>query len=203
MKKIREFAKENKAEIIGIKRKYAVLVPIVKVMGEDHILFEIRSETLRNQPGEISFPGGAVEEGETPREAALRETCEEILVGKEEIEYLGEGDIVVNINLSMIYSFIGEIKRPLENIGKNPSEVDEIFTVPLQYFIENEPEIYELQMEVKENPDFPYEMIPDGKNYKFKRGSDKICFYKYEDKIIWGFTAKIIQDITDKMKKQN
>jgi len=45
-------------------RNYAVLIPIIEVDGKDHILFEVRSQNI-TQPGEVSFPGGRVEMGET------------------------------------------------------------------------------------------------------------------------------------------
>lgn len=58
--------------------KAAVLVPLVQVDGEWHVLFEVRSLTMRKQPGDISFPGGKLDGGETAQEAALRETYEEL-----------------------------------------------------------------------------------------------------------------------------
>lgn len=199
MEEIREYARKNIPQIIGINNFYSVLVPIIKIEGKDNILFEVRSKKLRTQPGEISFPGGRIEENESPEKAAIRETSEELLISENDIQYYGQSDTVVNANLSIIYSFIGEIKLPLEKVGKNPSEVEEIFTVPLQYFLENEPQSYELEMKVRENNKFPYELIPNGKNYRFKRGKDKVYFYKYKDKIIWGFTAKILKNIKDKI----
>ena len=66
--------------IMGVRTHYAVLVPVVEWNGKLHLLFEVRSDALRRQPGEVCFPGGRMEEGETPTQCALRETCEEAVV---------------------------------------------------------------------------------------------------------------------------
>src|SRR5699024_7104932 len=64
-------------------RKAAVLLPLVEVDGETHILFEVRSNKMRRQPGDICFPGGRVEEfDETKLATAIRETSEELGVPK-------------------------------------------------------------------------------------------------------------------------
>ncbi|MBQ6458187.1 MAG: CoA pyrophosphatase, partial [Exiguobacterium sp.] len=49
----------------------AVLIPLVQIDQEWHVVFEVRAHTMRQQPGEISFPGGRLENGETPVEAAI------------------------------------------------------------------------------------------------------------------------------------
>ena len=53
-------------------KRASVLVPIIKNNDSHEILFEVRSKTLRSQPNEIAFPGGKIEENETPREACIR-----------------------------------------------------------------------------------------------------------------------------------
>ena len=63
--------------LMDVRAHYAVLVPLVEWQGEPYLLLEVRSETLNRQPGEVCFPGGGVEPGETPEEAALRELKEE------------------------------------------------------------------------------------------------------------------------------
>lgn len=56
---------------------YSVLMPFVTTENGDALLLEIRSDNVK-QPGEICFPGGRIESGETPAETAVRETCEEL-----------------------------------------------------------------------------------------------------------------------------
>lgn len=55
------------------------------------VLYQVRSESI-SQPGEVSFPGGGVEEGETPQQAAVREAVEELNIQSEQIDILGEID---------------------------------------------------------------------------------------------------------------
>jgi len=51
---------------LGIESYFSVLISLIEVEGSTHLLFEQRSNHLTRQPGEISFPGGKVEPGETP-----------------------------------------------------------------------------------------------------------------------------------------
>ena len=65
----------------------AVAVPLLEIDGEDHVLFTVRSQTLRRQPGEISFPGGHCESTDkTGAAAAIRECSEELGIDTEQIE---------------------------------------------------------------------------------------------------------------------
>ena len=58
----------------------AVMIPLIKKNDGYHILFEVRSNKLSQQPGEICFPGGRREHDETSMETSIRETCEELLI---------------------------------------------------------------------------------------------------------------------------
>ncbi|MDU1582304.1 MAG: CoA pyrophosphatase, partial [Peptoniphilus harei] len=49
---------------VDVKNRFSVMIPLIKRKGEIHLLFEKRAMTLRNQPGEISFPGGRIEKNE-------------------------------------------------------------------------------------------------------------------------------------------
>ena len=79
---------------IGEEKAYAVLLPLITIDNEWHVLYEVRSETI-SQPGEVSFPGGRIEAGESPQEAAVRETHEELNIPTEAITVLGEIDYLV------------------------------------------------------------------------------------------------------------
>ena len=71
---------------------YAVLIPFVTTEEGKALLLEVRSQLVK-QPGEICFPGGRVEAGETPAETAVRETCEELGLKPEDIEVFAEPEI--------------------------------------------------------------------------------------------------------------
>src|SRR5699024_8385169 len=102
------------------------------------LLFEKRSKKLNNQPGEICFPGGKLEQGETMKECVVRETMEELLIHKSQIELLGPGDIFVSPFNIMIHPFIGILKDYEDSFSKD--EVDSIIKVPLEFFRSNDPE---------------------------------------------------------------
>ena len=85
----------------------AVLVPFVEKDGKWHLLFEQRALHLRKQAGDICFPGGRLNEGESPREAALRETEEELLISREEIDIVAELDPVCGPSLGLVWPFVG------------------------------------------------------------------------------------------------
>ena len=67
---IKEKFRHKKPRAIDVKNAYSVLIPLIKRDNEVHILFEKRALSLKNQPGEISFPGGGIERGENSRDAA-------------------------------------------------------------------------------------------------------------------------------------
>ncbi|WP_138160523.1 NUDIX hydrolase [Peptoniphilus catoniae] len=202
LEKIRNTIENSIPEPIDIFRKYSVLIPIIEVEGELHLLYEIRSKKLKTQPGEICFPGGGIEKGEDPISAALRETSEELLISKSEIEVYGEGDYLVNPYNRVIYSVVAKINKDLSEINPNRSEVDQVFTVPLSFFLKDPPKSYEVEFQAKRNKLFPYELIPNGKNYKFGKNRDRVLFYNYKGLIIWGFTAKMTYNFLKKVGVQ-
>ena len=180
-------------------RKSAVLIPLVGVDGETHVLFEIRSHQLKSQPGEICFPGGRVEQDDaSEKEAALRETCEELGIDLEEVEIIHGLGVLVHPSSSSIFSFVGKIKNH-HKIAPN-EEVSEVFTVPLNYLLNYEPEIHYIQVKIQPEEEFPFELIPDGRDYKWRNVRLPEYFYRYEDKIIWGLTARILHEFIELLK---
>lgn len=199
LRKIKAKVQGRKPLPVDVKNRFSVMIPLIKRDEEIHLLFEKRAFTLRNQPGEISFPGGRIEKGESPREAAIRETAEELLISEREIEIYSEGDFVVNPYAAIIYTFVGEIKKDFDKISPSEDEVEKVFTVPLSYFLKTKPKSYKINLRVERNKEFPYHLIPNGVNYKFKRGREEVLFYEYEDEIIWGFTAKMARRFVENL----
>lgn len=184
---------------VDVKNRFSVMIPLINRKGEIHLLFEKRALTLRNQPGEISFPGGRIEKNENPWDAAIRETCEELLIEEKDLEIYSEGDFLVNPYAAIIYSFIGEIKKDFYEIIPSKAEVESIFTVPLSFFMETDPKAYSINLKVNRSDDFPYHLIPNGRDYKFKRGREEVLFYEYKGQIIWGFTAKMARRFIERI----
>lgn len=176
----------------GSWKHYAVFLPLIPDgKGEFSLLFEVRASHLQTQPGEISFPGGVIEEGESPREAAHRETCEELLLTLDQVQILAHPYTYVSTYGRKIDCFLGLLEGYQGTYS--PDEVEEIFTIPLQDLEELDPKIY--RSRVKEIPDqgFPYEDIPGGRDYPFIEGRSETPFYYWNGKTIWGLTGRILR----------
>jgi peroxisomal coenzyme A diphosphatase NUDT7 len=172
-------------------KRYSVLIPLVIKNNEAHIVFEVRASHLRNQPGEISFPGGKIEKNENPLDAAVRETCEELGTEKANIEVMGQTAMLITHHNKIIYPFVGFVKK-CEEIKPSEDEVDHEFYVPVKYFIENDPVIKRIRLLAQPDEDLPFMEEGSSVNYKMAHGKADIYFYKYDDYIIWGLTAKIL-----------
>lgn len=195
MKKI---FKDRKCNMIGEYKKFAVMILIKKENSQLKIVFEERSHNMRRQPGDICLPGGSVEHGETPMEAAVRETAEELDLKVEDIEVIGEMDYFVSPYNFIIYPFIAVSKS--DKFNPSPDETESVFSVPVKFFMNEEPLAYDLEIGPHLKGDFPFHLIRGGKNYKFGRGFLREYFYKYDDYVIWGSTAQIIKSFTDIIK---
>lgn len=190
---------EHSPSILGSDQfiKYAILVPLIQKDDGIHILFEVRSLKLRRQPGEICFPGGKIDPGDrSKRDAALRETIEELGLVKEHISKVFPLDFLITPFRTVLYPFAGFINDPAR-IQPNPAEVGEIFTVPLSYFINNKPEIYHVQLRPEPEDDFPFDLVSGGQNYQWQTRPMEEYFYIYENRVIWGLTARILSHFID------
>lgn len=182
--------------------EFSVLIPLIEVDDELHLLFERRSENLNSQPGEICFPGGKKEDGETPSYSALRETVEELNILESQVEILNNlGYYFTPFNYK-INIFLGHIKHEdIDSIHFNPAEVDSIFTVPLKALKNQKPQKYTFDVNMNISEDFPYEKIENGKDYSFKKGSYSVYFYEYDNYVIWGITAQILKVFLENIKE--
>ncbi|WP_028400564.1 NUDIX hydrolase [Ectobacillus panaciterrae] len=185
--------------ILGMEQfsKFAVLLPLIKKNNEIHILFEVRSANLRRQPGEICFPGGRIDESDkNPQHAAIRETSEELGLPKSAVTNVFALDYMVSPFGTIIYPYVGVIADSYE-IQLNPSEVGEIFTVPLTQLQIEKPAIYKTNYKVEPEQNFPFDLIAGGENYNWQTRSMNEYFYHYEGKVIWGLTARILKHFLD------
>lgn len=200
--KIINSIKNRMPQHLDINEEYSVVLPIIKVEGKWNLIYEVRSDNLKRQPGEISFPGGKIEKGENQRQAAIRETMEELNIKEENINIIGELDYLVTRDNTIIYAFAAVIENiDIQDIKPSIQEVDHIFTVPIDYLISNEPKLYYVDLLPVASDDFPYNLIPNGKKYKWRMGKYSVYFYRYKGHIIWGYTAKITKNFIDIIKK--
>ena len=183
--------KTHKPRLIGEEDffKAAVLIALIE-NGEDYdVLFEVRSSQIPDQPGDVCFPGGAVESGESYEAAAVRETCEELLIKPEQIKIIGASDIM-HIRNTMIYPYVGMLTDYRDSFSED--EVAEVFRVPLKFFFETEPDKYVVDAMAQPEEGFPYELIQGGRDYKWRVMHTVELFYQYEGHVIWGLTTRML-----------
>lgn len=180
------------------RRGSAILIPLIKKDSIWQLLFEVRALDLDAQPGEVCFPGGRIEPGESPVEAAVRETMEELLVKENQIEVLAPLDALPGPGGPSIWPVLGILSDYKDTWSDE--EVDHTFSVPVSYFLETEPEIYETLQVTIPGEDFPFEKIPGGRDYPWKKRHYTVLFYNDTDPLIWGITAKIIRLVLEDIK---
>jgi 8-oxo-dGTP pyrophosphatase MutT (NUDIX family) len=172
-------ARRQKHHIVDTSRiSSAVLVPIFEKYGEWHILFTKRTERLRDHKGQISFPGGAYEEQDgSSINTALRECAEEIGLSAKAVEVLGELDDMYTLGTYYVISpFVAVISWPYP-FKLDPIEVERIIEVPISALL-NKDCLTEETDTLNGKPITTY-------------------FYHYRGDIIWGATARILNQFLD------
>jgi 8-oxo-dGTP pyrophosphatase MutT (NUDIX family) len=142
------------------------------------LLLTERAHHMRSHPGQVSFPGGSLDEGETPRDAALREAYEEIGLVPAEIEVFGElPELWLPPSNFAVTPILGYWRERGEVRVESPDEVHAIHHVSIAELLDPEHRI---------NVRHPSGWTGPG----FLIGADK-------DVILWGFTAGIIARLFD------
>ncbi|MEZ4592198.1 MAG: CoA pyrophosphatase [Chloroflexota bacterium] len=129
--------RQRPPELPGRPRVGGVLLLLYPNEQRTHLVLTRRREDLKSHGGQISFPGGRIEQGETAVQAAIRETEEEIGVPGNEITILGElTSIYIPPSDYEVHPFVGWV-----NGGERPSfvpearEVAEILEVPVKHLL--------------------------------------------------------------------
>jgi 8-oxo-dGTP pyrophosphatase MutT (NUDIX family) len=155
----------------------AVLVPLFK-KGEDcHLLFTKRSEEVKYHKGEISFPGGVVDEEDSELvSTALREAFEEIGLEENDVQIIGVLDDIVTITEFIVTPVVGLFPYPY------PFKISEV--------------------EIAELIEVPFSSLLDEDCFSEReiiRGAGKeiVYAYQYENHVIWGATARILKQFLD------
>lgn len=172
-------------------RRNAVLVPLVQQQDGWGLLFEVRAQTLKWQPGEICFPGGRIESEDVKMaDTALRETYEEIGIPPEDINVLGALNPVISPIGAEIYPVLGTVKS-LAKLKVSKAEVDSTFVAPLEFFYNTKPRVGVAEIATRITDCFPLDLVGSYPTDWRVRNSYKMYFYQYEQHLIWGLTAHI------------
>ena len=158
-------------------RPAAVLLPLIAEEDEYQLLLTVRASSLRRQPGDISFPGGAIDPDDaSPLAAALRESAEEVGLQASDIDILGEMDEMPTITGFRITPFVGLVRGPYA--FRTNHEVERLLLVPLAAL--REPDVVSIeQREIS-----PGERI-------------SIYHYRYEEHDIWGITGRLVKELIE------
>lgn len=200
---IKQILERRKPGSMDGHRFFSVLVPLIQKEDGLFLLYEVRAEHMKRQPGEVCFPGGQVEAGESYEECAIRETMEELGITRESVEVISPLDTLYTYSSFTMFPFLGTIKEEaLNQSAYNPDEVKETFMVPVDYLLQTEPLVYEMEVAPKVPDDFPYETIKFPKGYKWRKGRSYVPIYEYGDRVIWGLTGRITRSFISILKSQ-
>lgn len=178
---------------VGKHKYFSVAIPIICDGDELSLLFEVRASHMKTQPGDVCFPGGHMEAGETPLECALREMEEEIGIPAASVEVLGQFDTLYGFSGYSLFTHMVKVdKSALADIKLSENEVAEVFTVSLQFFKDTPAKDYSIDV-VSKTEDFPFEEVGVPRSYNWRVGKNVIPVYHYDGHVIWGMTARIVE----------
>lgn len=141
------------------------------------LLLTRRADHLRNHAGEVSFPGGRMEEGEAPHDTAVREAHEEISLPPEAVRALGVlPSLTTVVSDSHITPVVAHVE-PCSDLVVDPGEVARVFTVPISDFARADTYVSE--------------------SWQTAGGERDVHFFHLDDETVWGATARVIVSFLD------
>ena len=159
-------------------RPASVLLPIVDRPGGLSFLLTLRASDLRAHSGQVAFPGGKIDPGETPLKAALREAREEIGLEARFVEPLGWLDPYLTGTGFRIAPLVALVD-PSFALHVNKAEVDEVFETPFAFLMDAAN--HRLEQREWQGRRRTYYAMP------------------YQGRYIWGATAGILRNLYEKL----
>lgn len=170
----------------------AVLIPLVESSnGEWDVVLEVRAAHI-TQGGEVSLPGGRIEDGESGEEAAVRETAEELFIAVGQVEVICPMVVTTGPRGRDVYAYLGVLTDYHGTFSA--SEVDHVLTVPLRTFYEVVPQIGSIDLIGKAHDDFPSDLLAQEQGPWFHSIPRSFYFYETQGHVIWGLTALILRE---------
>jgi 8-oxo-dGTP pyrophosphatase MutT (NUDIX family) len=153
-------------------RTAAVLCGITETPAGASVILTKRSSNMRTHRGEISFPGGRLDEGETPLEAALRESHEEIGLQPSLVTPVAElNHVSTVVSTSYIVPIVGEVETH-DHLSPMTGEVDKVLYVPMSELL---------------HPDSFHE-----ERWEVPMGRLPVLFFELPGETVYGATARML-----------
>lgn len=159
-------------------RPAAVLVAMTE-REEPGVLLLHRPSNMRAHPGQVAFPGGKIDPGETPIEAALREAYEELGIHERDVRVIGTSDLYRTHSGYEITPVLATVPAGIE-INPNPTEVAQWFEAPAGFVL---------------HPDNQVERWVE-----WEGGSRPYYEIMWQEHCIWGVTAALIVNLARRLK---
>jgi 8-oxo-dGTP pyrophosphatase MutT (NUDIX family) len=165
-------------EAVTGRRPSAVLCALFAEDDQGHVILTRRSSKLRSHTGEVSFPGGRMERGESALDAARREAYEEVGLDPASVSPVGRlSSLTTSLSPAPITPIVATLAgRP--RLVPNPDEVDRVFTVALVDLVD--PDVHHSEL------------------WKWTDGVERrIDFFELEGDTVWGATARMLSELLD------
>jgi 8-oxo-dGTP pyrophosphatase MutT (NUDIX family) len=160
-------------------RPAAVLVPVLAAGDEPRLVFTRRSEGLSRHAGEISFPGGLADDGETLATAALREAGEELGLAPADVELVGAlPPVHTTVSGILIVPFVGLLWAD-PRYTPNAAEIADVMEFPLSELLANGMERY----------------------FEHEGARFQTWVYDVGGQVIWGATARILWSFIEALRR--
>lgn len=164
-----------------VLRPAAVLVPLIYREDALQLILTKRASHLKHHPGQIAFPGGKIDDGDTgPEDAALREAWEEIGLPRDAAQVLGTMPPHETVTSYSVTPVLSLITREFE-VQPELGEVEEVFSVPFKHV--SDPAQFSQQGRIWQGRIRHYETVPYGPYY------------------IWGATARILRALATRLSQ--
>ena len=156
----------------------AVLVALVEREAGLSVLLTRRADTLTKHSGQVAFPGGRCDPGETPCETALREAEEEIGLDRAFVRVMGLGDAYETITGFRVIPVVGFVRLGF-TLTPSPAEVADVFEVPFAFLMN--PANHERRVQAFQGRERHYYAMP------------------HEEHLIWGATAGMLRGLYERV----
>lgn len=164
----------------GAITKAAVLMPLVMQSNGLHVLLTQRTDHLHDHAGQISFPGGRMDEGDASIVAtAIRESEEEIGLPSQNVEVIGSLPEYLTVSGYQVTPVVALVK-PISQYQLDPFEVADVFEVPLRFLMD--PANHEIRV------------------WQSTEGSRRFYAMPYAERFIWGATAGMLRNLYHLLK---